>query len=321
MKPEISVVIPTRNRWPLLRRALGGVFAQRGVALEVLVVDDGSSDGSAERAESITDPRLKVLRQDRAGVAAARNRGIESAAAAWVALLDDDDLWAPDKCRLQLATLAERRAEVAFSSQVVVDEALRAKRVLQAPDPERLLTELLGSNVIGTPSSVMASREALLSAGGFDDRFSVLADWDMWLRLCAGRPAAARTETLVAYVEHDANLHLLDTDSVMREFGLLRRRHRALEKELGESMGDINWWRWIASSYRRAGRRNKASRAYLQTGLRFGSGRDLARSAAVLGGERVMKRLAGSAPPALESRKWQWLERAGRFAPPEEGDL
>jgi glycosyltransferase involved in cell wall biosynthesis len=289
---EISVVIPTRNRWSLLERAIRSALAQRDVALEVLIVDDGSTDGSDERAEAVADERVRVVRQAHGGVAAARNLGIERDA------------------------LAAAEAEVAYTSQVVTDDALCFKRVLEAPDPEGLDDALLGSNSIGTPSSVMARRQALLDAGGFDGRFSVLADWDMWLRLCAGRRAVACSQILVAYVEHADNLHLVDTDSVLREFALLRERHQGLAAQPGVDLGDVNWWRWIASSHRRAGRRRQAALAYLRTGLRFRSGRDLARALAVLGGESVMGRLAGldAAPGADRHREWEWLESDSEFA-------
>ncbi|HYV15664.1 MAG TPA: glycosyltransferase family 2 protein [Conexibacter sp.] len=313
MTPELSVVIPSRNRWPLLQRALASALAQRDVELEVLVVDDGSTDDSAERAEAVPDARVRVLRQPRGGVAAARNSGVEHAAAAWVALLDDDDVWAQDKCRRQLDALAARDAQIAYTSAVVTDAALAFKRVLPAPDPDRVLATLLGSNTIGTPSSVIASREALLASGGFDPSLSVLADWDMWLRLCPGRRAAACPEPLVAYVEHDANLHVVDTGAVLREFAVLRRRHSGLAAAHGVKLGDVDWWRWIASSHRRAGRRPQAALAYLGVALRFRSGRDVARALAVLGGERAMRRLARppSPPDAQRRREWAWIEGSG----------
>jgi glycosyltransferase involved in cell wall biosynthesis len=312
MTPELSVVIPTRNRWPLLRRALVSALGQRDVALELLVVDDGSSDDSPERAEALGDARVRVLRQPHRGVAAARNHGIEQARAPWVALLDDDDAWAPDKCRRQLDALAAGGAQIAYTSNVVTDAALRFKRVLPAPDPERVVESLLGSNTIGTPSSVIARRDSLLDSGGFDPSFSVLADWDAWLRLCPGRRAVACREPLTAYVEHDANLHVVDTDAVLEEFARLRRRHARLAAAAGARLGDVDWWRWIASSHRRAGRRARAARAYLEVGLRFRSGRDLARAVAVLGGERAMRRLARPVPPPSADRRqeWAWIEES-----------
>jgi glycosyltransferase involved in cell wall biosynthesis len=314
MTPELSVVIPSRNRWPLLRRAIAGALAQRDVALEVIVVDDGSDDGSRERAEAVADARVRVLRQERRGVAAARNAGIADARAPWIALLDDDDLWAAGKSRRQLDALAGRDAQIVYSSAVVTDEALAFKRVLRAPDPDRVMDALLGSNTIGTPSSVIARRDALLAIGGFDERFSVLADWDAWLRLCRERRAAACPEPLVAYVEHDANLHVVDTAAVLDEFARLRERHDALAAQLGGALGDVDWWRWIASSHRRAGRRRAAAAAYLRVGLRFRSARDVARAGAVLSGERTMRRLAQAppSPDARERHEWAWLEETAR---------
>lgn len=311
MTPELSVVIPSRNRWPLLRRALGCALDQRDVDLEVLIIDDGSTDGSAERAETIADPRVTVLRRARLGVAAARNLGIEEARAPWIALLDDDDLWAPGKSRFQLDQMAQHAAEISYTGQAVVDESLAVKRLLEAPPPEGLAGALLGSNVIGTPSSVISRRDAFLALGGFDTRFSVLADWDMWLRLCARHRAVGCPQLLVAYVEHAVNLHVVDTASVLRESALLRSRHQAAAGTADGSFGDVNWWRWIASSHRRAGRRGQAAGAYLRTGVRFRSPRDVARALAVLGGEGVMGRLAGSslAPDPARSHEWEWLDQ------------
>ena len=110
--PTVTVVIPTHNRKELLRYALMSALRQEGVALEVIVVDDGSSDGTAEMLAALTDRRVRVVHHETAqGVSAARNRGIEEARGEWIAFLDDDDLWAPDKLRLQLesATKSGRR--------------------------------------------------------------------------------------------------------------------------------------------------------------------------------------------------------------------
>ncbi len=314
MIPELSVVIPSRNRWPLLRRAIASALGQTRVELEVIVVDDDSTDGSRERAAALDDPRVRVLHQSHRGVAAARNHGLAQARAPWIALLDDDDLWAAGKSRRQLDLLAERDAEIAYSSAVVTDASLAFKRVLPAPDDGDLIVSLLGSNTIGTPSSVIARRTALLEIEGFDERFSVLADWDAWLRLCPGRRAVACREPLAAYVEHDANLHVVDTDAVLDEFARLQARHARLAAERGVRLGDVDWWRWIASSHRRAGRRRAAAAAYLRVGMRFRSARDVARAAAVLGGERTMTRLARAASDPLEGERtaWAWLEQEAR---------
>ncbi|MFL5884580.1 MAG: glycosyltransferase family 2 protein, partial [Thermoleophilaceae bacterium] len=96
----VSVVIPTHNRWPQMRGTLDGALGQTGVEHEVIVVDDCSSDGTAEGLAGIENDRLRFLRHEQnRGVAAARNTGIEAARHEWLAFLDDDDLWAPNKLR------------------------------------------------------------------------------------------------------------------------------------------------------------------------------------------------------------------------------
>src|SRR5437867_300620 len=122
----VSVVIPTRNRQRLLRRALGSVLAQRQVDIEVLVVDEASEDGTADFVRAIADPRVVLVRHDAPrGVAAARNAGLARARAPWVAFLDDDDVWAPTKLALQLAAAPAVGASWVCVGAVVVNEALR----------------------------------------------------------------------------------------------------------------------------------------------------------------------------------------------------
>ena len=105
--PQVSVAMPTRNRWPMLEQALRSALGQEAVELEVIVVDEASSDGTPERLDRIGDERVSFLRHDTPrGPAAARNAAIERARGEWIAFLDDDDLWAPGKLRTQLARAA-----------------------------------------------------------------------------------------------------------------------------------------------------------------------------------------------------------------------
>ena len=124
--PEVSVVIPTRDRSRLLALTLRSVRWQRGVDLEVLVVDDGSTDDTAEVVAAIADPRIRLVRQPVAqGVSAARNRGIAEAGGTWVAFLDDDDLWAPDKLVRQLQAAHQTGRAWVYTGEVNVDQQLR----------------------------------------------------------------------------------------------------------------------------------------------------------------------------------------------------
>jgi len=120
--PAVSVVIPTRDRRDLLGAALSSVLGQSGVDLEVLVVDDGSSDGTAEMVTGLRDGRVRLLRRERAGgVSAARNRGIAEATGGWIALLDDDDLWAPDKLARQLDAMEAVGRAWGYAGAVEID--------------------------------------------------------------------------------------------------------------------------------------------------------------------------------------------------------
>src|SRR6266487_2827744 len=105
---QVSVVLPTRNRSSMLMQALSSALGQEDVRVEVIVIDEGSSDDTPERLERIEDERLSVLRHDPAkGVAPARNAAIARANGEWIAFLDDDDLWAPQNLRTQLAAAGQ----------------------------------------------------------------------------------------------------------------------------------------------------------------------------------------------------------------------
>jgi len=282
------VVIPTRDRWPLLSRALASVFAQR-VDLEVIVIDDGSTDGTQDRLASIVDERLRVLRNSSAhGVARARNSGIASARGEWIAFLDDDDLWAPSKLSVQLEAAGEG-AEFVYAAAVVIDGEGAVKRVSLAPDPESLSVRLLESNAVGTPSSVLVRRDVLERVGGFDERLAVLADWDLWLRLVQSASVAAVSEALIAYVEHTENMTLNRLADIEAERRYMARKHRALCQASGVRFGGLDFSRWIVGQYRAHGLRLQAAREYARIGVRHGSLRDAARAGGLVLGERVMK--------------------------------
>src|SRR3954469_4879731 len=108
---RVSVVVPTRNRSRLLAATLRSVLRQRAVDLEVIVVDEGSTDDTGAVIAGLRDPRIRIVRHDvPRGVSRARNRGAEEARGDWVAFVDDDDLWAPDKLARQVqAALAAGR--------------------------------------------------------------------------------------------------------------------------------------------------------------------------------------------------------------------
>ena len=181
-QPEVTVVIPTRNRWPLLSTvALPGALRQEDVALEVIVVDDGSNDETPTGLAALEEPRLRVLRHERTlGPARARNTGSAAAAGEWLAFLDDDDLWSPRKLRAQLDTANSAGADFVYAAAIVVDARRTVLYSDPLPDPSAVASQLKTGNVIGGGgSNPIARTELVRRLGGFDEELSDFEDWDL----------------------------------------------------------------------------------------------------------------------------------------------
>lgn len=188
MKPEVSVVIPCFNAEATIVRALRSVVDQHFEELEIILVDDGSSDGTVAAAESLGLANLVITANPgRKGASAARNRGIALAKGRYIAFLDADDAWLPGKLQSQIRAL-EANPEAVFVSA-------RCRAVKEGSDQEGWLYDrleprsgkevwrtLLAYNFIGTPS-VVVRREALDRAGPFDESLAVAEDQDLWIRL------------------------------------------------------------------------------------------------------------------------------------------
>jgi len=285
-------VIPTRNRWAMLSRTLRTALAQ-DVALEVLIVDDASEDETQWRLAELGEERLRVIRHDRPeGVSRSRNDGIAEARAPWVAFLDDDDLWAPDKLGRQLAAAQAADAGWCWSGFIVVDGALRPLHVAPAVSPKDIARHLLQSNWVSGPSGVLARTDLLRALGGFDPLLSGAEDWDMWIRLAAEAPGACVPDVLWAYVVHGANevAGTVQAETRRPQFEILVAKHGAAAKRLGFRFGSIGWTRWVASRHRSAGRRVRAAATYMQGAIYDRSPGQLARAVLALGGEDIWRR-------------------------------
>jgi glycosyltransferase involved in cell wall biosynthesis len=275
----VSVVIPTRDRCRVVAGTVRRTLAQRCVELEVIVVDDGSRDATAEALEALDDARVTVLRNARSrGVANARNRGIERAAYPWIAFLDDDDRWSPDKLRIQLDIARAHDADFVYSAGVAVEADGRVLYASPAVAPEELRRDIRSRNLVFAGSSnVLVRADLVRRLGGFDERLHHIADWDLWIRLTeAGRPAAC-PEPLVAYVVHDANMHRTVIDSAASEGRLLRTKHAA--STLPGRFDPVVFRGWIADGQALSGRPGRAALTHAVTALRYRSRSD-ARQAA-----------------------------------------
>jgi glycosyltransferase involved in cell wall biosynthesis len=267
---EVTVVIPTRNRWELLsRRALRSALAQEGVALEVIVVDDGSVDETPQRLREVTDERVRLIRHEPSrGVSLARNAGIDAARGEWVAFLDDDDSWAPDKLRTQLEAVRAAGADICYSGVVSIDGDGNVLYDYPVPDPDRLRHDILASCVIPAgPSNVVVRTDLVRQVGGFDERLSHLADWDCWIRLAWAGTASSSPELHVAYLEHLEGMSLSLPREAFAELAYLDRKHRALRDEHGIDIDRVAFAHYVAWLQLRRQQHARAARVYLRSAI------------------------------------------------------
>jgi glycosyltransferase involved in cell wall biosynthesis len=301
---EVTTVIPTCDRWPILSTtALPSARCQEDVQHEVMVVDDGSQDGTAERIRALRDPAVRVIRHNRRlGVAKARNAGIAAARGGWIAFLDDDDLWAPNKLRVQLDASAGAGADFAYAGAVAVDERRRPLFAFPLPPAEGLAARLLRWNDLAAGgSNVVVRSELVRRIGGFDEQLFQLADWDLWIRLAlAGRPAVC-SEILVGYVVHERSMLLTDRRDVFSEMDYLSRKHRSASIQLGVEFDRALFSRWVARGHRRAGRRLLAARTYLTGARRHRDPGAVLRAVGAVLGERATA--AGRAAAAVAAQR------------------
>jgi hypothetical protein len=305
---HIGVVIPTRDRRRLLRTALASALQQRGVAVEVVVVDDASSDGTPEALAGVRDDRLTVLRHERpTGVAPARNEGMGRITAPWIAFLDDDDAWAPSHLAAMVEGASAAGAPVlVYSGQLVVDEERRALRAVPPRPAREAAAEIRSYNVPGCPSQVLVRADAARAAGGFDEELSTLADWDLWARVLAHGPAAASGTMGVAYMRHEGNMSL-DGGRLETELAALVRKH-GWTGPGGPGQPGAPLSHYLAEVHRAGGRRLTAARWYARSARLGRRPRDLARAAGLLLGERVAALAEARRRPVPDPTAVAWLD-------------
>jgi glycosyltransferase involved in cell wall biosynthesis len=215
----VSVVIPAYNAARFIEAAVDSVLAQSFQDIEVLVVDDGSTD-ETEALVSRYGSKIRYLRQNNGGVAAARNRGIEESDGRYVAFLDSDDAWLPKKLEHQITALERaRECRACYSAIAVCTESLIPLTIQRSWRRGSALQDLLLlGNVIGSPSSVLCDRRLFSAIGSFDPNLSQCADWDMWVRMATVTEFVYLDEPLVTYRQHGSNMSrdpaLLERDSV-----------------------------------------------------------------------------------------------------------
>ncbi|MFN0185174.1 MAG: glycosyltransferase family 2 protein, partial [Aquabacterium sp.] len=186
---EVSAVIPTYNRKGRVERAVRSVLAQTKPVEEIIVVDDGSTDGTAASLETTFGGRVRVIRQANLGVSAARNSGIRAAVGRYLALLDSDDAWSPDKIRLQHDWLQARPdfgMVLCDYDRIEADQSEpRAFRRREAIPLDGFVLEHVLRQPSLAPSTAMIRREVFDQVGGFDETLRTAEDVDFHIRVAA----------------------------------------------------------------------------------------------------------------------------------------
>lgn len=255
-EPLVSVVIPVYNAAASLDETLCSVRTQTYRNLEILIIDDGSTDESMDIAarHSAADPRIRIIRQRNGGVAAARNTGIGAAQSELIAPIDADDLWAPDKIRLQVSAMLEGGAAVTmvYSWHARIDAASRILTYGHASAPSGdVLRAMCRRNLVGNGSAALMRKSAIQAAGGYDATLKERGgqgceDYKLYLSLAVQGKVLVVPAFLTGYrvlansMSGDVKQMCRSNDLVLEEFS---RAHPELTKDL--HAGRVAFMRWM----------------------------------------------------------------------------
>lgn len=250
--PRVSVVLPTYNRAAFLKRSIGSVLGQSCRDLELIVVDDGSTDDTERLVAGYVDDRVRYIRRDsNRGAGAARNTGIALAKGRYIAFQDSDDEWLPSKLERQLAVLDKSPADVgvAYSSFWRVDGPSRVlipPADAAAPVDGDIHRTLLNENFVGVPV-VLIKAECFSDGRAFNETLAMFEDWELWLRLSRsyrfryipeplavsyGTPSSVNSQCAARRMAACQEILRLHMDSFRAEPGILARHYRHIAKTL-----------------------------------------------------------------------------------------
>jgi glycosyltransferase involved in cell wall biosynthesis len=185
----VSVVMPAFNVAPFVKHAIESVLKQTLADFEMVVIDDGSTDGTSDILQSVRDARLRIVEQGNGGSSAARNTGAQHTRAPYIAFIDGDDLWSPQKLAIHIDFLEKHpEVDLTFSHSSIINE--QGDPLGRYSSPVRgyiSFRQLLTQNVVHNGSAVVARREALERAGYFDINMRSAVDHDLWLRVALSR--------------------------------------------------------------------------------------------------------------------------------------
>ena len=248
--PHLTVVIPTYNMGDMVGEAIKSVLRQTYADLELIVVDDGSTDDTQERLHAIDDPRMRVIALERrGGTAAAMNVAIEEARGRYLAFLDADDVWLPDKMELQIeriAAVSDQGWDGAYcGSRILTVDGRSVER--KATVEGDLRSDLLSLSIeLGGNSTLVMRKDHLDDLGGFDETFARHTDYDMVIRYCGVSGFAAVEEAMV--IKHGFNIPEGDLYAEVKE-RFLSKFEDDISSFGPERAGHIRSAHWLDVAY------------------------------------------------------------------------
>ncbi|MFW2439118.1 MAG: glycosyltransferase family 2 protein [Arenicellales bacterium] len=251
--PLVSVIIPAFNAATTIKRTIQSVLAQTYPHFEILVIDDGSSDGTSDVVNNLAagDERIKLLQQENQGVAAARNFGIRNARGDYIAPLDADDLWLPDKLEKQVAVMREGPSTVGlvYTWSIQIFDDMRLRNLAKGWEEEgSVFLPLLLGNFLSNASNPLICRECFDRVGMYNSEFLELdahgcEDWDIYLRIAEHYEFRVVPEHLTGYWQTAESMSA-DWKLMDRSYGLLMEWVRTRHPEIPAFV-----FRWSKSNY------------------------------------------------------------------------
>jgi glycosyltransferase involved in cell wall biosynthesis len=237
MAPLVSVIVPACNRREMLCDAVDSIQAQSYRDFEIVVVDDGSEDGTGNRLLARYGAAVRVVTQMRRGVASARNLGVERSRGRYVSFLDSDDLWRPRKLEIQMGFMEERAWRICQTEEIWIRNGMRVNPKKKHRKPSGDIFRASLELCLVSPSAVLMTRELFERVGGFDESFPICEDYDLWLRIAVDTPVYLIPAPLV--IKRGGHADQLSRST----WGLDRFRVRSIKKLLdGGLQGKKRQW-------------------------------------------------------------------------------
>lgn len=248
INPAVTVVIPTYNRAHFLKHTISSVLAQTFSDFELIIVDDGSTDNTADIVKQFSDPRIRFIPLGKnCGGNYARNQGIKSAHSELIAFLDSDDEWLPNKLELQINCLQNNNshnANIIYCAYFQYYESTKRKIIITGSYEGNVFHHLL-QGWCPALSTFIIRRSSLLEIGGFDENLPSFQDYDLFLRLAKNNSIfAVISEPLVTKIVHESQQVSRTWISKLKGFQMFRERWRA---DMINQLGFWGYRRWVAN--------------------------------------------------------------------------